>query len=111
LQRHLKSGCGICITLNLSLLLPAFLLLFLLLYLLITGQVDNSNKPPVKILFQSAITGALNPFGYYLILFKAYSLLPAQLAQPLNMIWPVTLSDAFCAYAGTKNQLADISLP
>ncbi len=28
---------------------------------------------------------------YYLVLFKAYSLLPAQVAQPLNMIWPVVL--------------------
>jgi len=40
----------------------------------------------------SLILGALNPLGYYLILFKAYSLLPAQLAQPLNMVWPITLA-------------------
>ncbi|NLA14991.1 MAG: DMT family transporter, partial [Bacteroidales bacterium] len=30
-------------------------------------------------------------FLYYLILFKAYSLLPAQVAQALNMIWPLLL--------------------
>ncbi len=41
---------------------------------------------------KSALFGLLNPFGYYLILFQAYSLLPAQVAQPLNMIWPVTLA-------------------
>lgn len=41
---------------------------------------------------KSALLGALNPFGYYLILFQAYSLLPAQVAQPLNMIWPITLA-------------------
>lgn len=54
----------------------------------------------LKLLFQvspldlgkSALLGALNPFGYYLILFQAYSLLPAQVAQPLNMIWPITLA-------------------
>ena len=40
----------------------------------------------------SIFLGALNPLGYYLILFKAYSLLPAQLAQPLNMVWPITLA-------------------
>ena len=40
----------------------------------------------------SAMLGALNPLAYYLILFKAYSLLPAQLAQPLNMVWPITLA-------------------
>ena len=39
----------------------------------------------------SALLGLLNPFGYYLILFKAYSLLPAQIAQPLNYIWPLML--------------------
>jgi drug/metabolite transporter (DMT)-like permease len=39
----------------------------------------------------SALQGLLNPFGYYLILFKAYSLLPAQVAQPVNFIWPVVL--------------------
>lgn len=38
------------------------------------------------------ITGFLNPFLYYMILFKAYSLLPAQEAQPLNYTWPITIS-------------------
>ena len=42
-------------------------------------------------LIHSAILGLINPFIYYLILFKAYSLLPAQVAQPLNMIWPIIL--------------------
>lgn len=41
---------------------------------------------------KSALLGALNPFAYYLILFEAYSLLPAQVAQPLNMVWPITLA-------------------
>lgn len=36
--------------------------------------------------------GLLNPFLYYLILFKAYDLLPAQQAQPLNYTWAITLS-------------------
>jgi len=38
------------------------------------------------------LMGAFNPLLYYLVLFKAYSLLPAQVAQPLNMIWPITLA-------------------
>jgi len=42
-------------------------------------------------LIHSAILGLINPFIYYLILFKAYSLLPAQVAQPINMIWPIIL--------------------
>jgi drug/metabolite transporter (DMT)-like permease len=40
----------------------------------------------------SLFMGAFNPLFYYLVLFKAYSLLPAQVAQPVNMIWPVTLA-------------------
>ncbi|HZY26361.1 MAG TPA: DMT family transporter [Bacteroidales bacterium] len=44
-----------------------------------------------KELLNSAILGLINPFLYYLILLKAYQLLPAQVAQPLNMIWPIIL--------------------
>ncbi|MDQ1351989.1 MAG: EamA family transporter, partial [Acidobacteriota bacterium] len=39
----------------------------------------------------SALLGFLNPFLYYLVIFKAYTLLPAQMAQPLNMIWGIVL--------------------
>jgi drug/metabolite transporter (DMT)-like permease len=39
----------------------------------------------------SALLGFLNPFLYYVVLFKAYSLLPAQQAQPLNFVWPIML--------------------
>jgi drug/metabolite transporter (DMT)-like permease len=42
-------------------------------------------------LLSSAILGFINPFLYYLILLKAYTLLPGQVAQPLNMIWPIIL--------------------
>jgi drug/metabolite transporter (DMT)-like permease len=36
--------------------------------------------------------GLINPFIYYLILFKAYDLLPAQVAQPINFTWALALS-------------------
>jgi len=39
----------------------------------------------------SALFGFLNPFLYYIVLFKAYSLLPAQEAQPLDYTWPIML--------------------
>ena len=39
-----------------------------------------------------AFTGFLNPFFYYLILFKSYELLPAQIAQPINYFWPILLT-------------------
>lgn len=35
--------------------------------------------------------GLLNPVAYYLVLFKAYNLLPAQVAQPINYAWPICL--------------------
>ena len=38
------------------------------------------------------ILGVINPFFYYLVLFKAYDLLPAQEVQPLNYTWALTLS-------------------
>jgi len=37
------------------------------------------------------LLGILNPFLYYLVLFKAYDLLPAQEAQPINYTWALTL--------------------
>jgi len=39
----------------------------------------------------SALMGFLNPFLYYIVLFKSYSLLPAQIAQPLNYSWGIVL--------------------
>jgi drug/metabolite transporter (DMT)-like permease len=39
----------------------------------------------------SAVLGFLNPFLYYIVLFKAYSLLYAQKALVLNFTWPITL--------------------
>ncbi|MDP8269013.1 MAG: DMT family transporter [Candidatus Tenebribacter davisii] len=44
-----------------------------------------------KEILTSAILGLMNPFIYYIILFKAYTLLPAQIAQPLNFIWPIMI--------------------
>ena len=40
---------------------------------------------------KSAGLGFLNPFLYYAVLFKAYDLLPAQVAQPLNYTWAIAL--------------------
>lgn len=41
---------------------------------------------------QLAVLGLVNPFVYYLILFQAYELLPAQEAQPINYTWALTLT-------------------
>ena len=46
-----------------------------------------------------AIAGTLNPTLYYLVLFKSYELLPAQIAQPINYMWPVVLSIMLAIFA------------
>ena len=45
----------------------------------------------VRDFIRSAFMGLLNPFLYYVVLLKAYELLPAQEAGTLNYIWPLVL--------------------
>lgn len=49
-----------------------------------------------------ALLGLLNPVAYYLVLFKAYDLLPAQIAQPVNYIWPVLLVVLLAVFTGQR---------
>ena len=56
----------------------------------------------------SAGLGLLNPFLYYVILFQAYSLLPAQEAQPINFVWPLTLVLLSIPLLGQRIRLASI---
>lgn len=58
---------------------------------LFTGKINMVLNTDKKGIISSMILGLVNPFIYYIILLKAYSLLPGQVAQPLNMIWPVVL--------------------
>ncbi|MCF8268052.1 MAG: DMT family transporter [Ignavibacteriales bacterium] len=53
-----------------------------------TGDLKKANKND---LLKASILGFLNPFLYYLVLLKAYTLLKAQEAGTLNYIWPITL--------------------
>ena len=59
--------------------------------LLFSGKVDLLKSVSKADLTRSAFLGFLSPFLYYTVLFKAYSLLPAQQAQPLNFVWPLVL--------------------
>ena len=54
-----------------------------------SGRLGELRDIAPKDLAISIGLGLLNPFIYYLILFRAYELLPAQQAQPLNMTWGV----------------------
>lgn len=46
---------------------------------------------PSKVVLRTALLGILNPVAYYFVLFRAYDMLPAQMAQPLNYAWPIVL--------------------
>ncbi len=67
-------------------------LLTLGILMLATKKYVNLAKLPARAFLKSAIYGAINPFLYYIVLFKAYELLPAQEAQALNYTWPIMLS-------------------
>lgn len=86
--------------LTLGILHPAELLLFanlvsaaaLLVILLGQRRLGLLRAFSGRDLARCASLGLLNPFLYYLVLFRAYDLLPAQEAQPLNYTWAITLA-------------------
>ncbi len=81
-------GLNILPLLTIASLTSAFVLLIVLVASKKSSLLLKADK---KELINSALLGFINPFAYYLILLKAYKLLPAQVAQPLNMIWPIIL--------------------
>ncbi len=64
----------------------------LFIVLLIQGKIGFVRGLERSDYLRYALFGLLNPFVYYLVLFKAYDLLPAQQAQPLNYTWQIVLS-------------------
>jgi len=60
-------------------------------------------------ILRNGLMGVLNPFLYYLVLFKAYSLLPAQVAQPLNYTWAITLSLLAVPFLGQRLTRRDLA--
>ncbi|WP_221075121.1 DMT family transporter [Agarivorans aestuarii] len=77
--------------------------------LLLSGVLLWQRKLPLALSYAKQrpsfflLVGAINPFLYYLVLFKAYELLPAQQAQSLNYTWAITL--ALLAVPFLKQQL------
>ena len=55
-----------------------------------------------KALLSSAVMGIFNPFLYYLVLIKAYSLLDTQEALTLNYVWPIFLVLFSMIFLGQK---------
>lgn len=77
----------------LNLLLYSSTISTIALFILLVSQKKWTLLSSLKALElgNAAIRGFLNPFLYYIVLFKAYTLLKAQEAGTLNYIWPVTL--------------------
>ncbi len=71
-----------------------------------TLAVQNKFKLLKKLtkteLMWAVAAGFLNPFLYYIMLFKAYSVLPAQIAQALNYTWPIMLVLLSVPFLGQK---------
>jgi len=59
--------------------------------MILTGKLRLLRQTTGRELLWSALLGLVNPVAYYLILLTAYSRLPGQVAQPINMIWPIIL--------------------
>jgi len=77
----------------LSLLFGASLVssIALFVHLCLSGKLGLLKTLTKDDFLRSAMLGFLSPFLYYVVLFKAYSILRAQEAQPLNFVWPLTL--------------------
>ncbi len=71
---------------QLVLMATATSLIVYAIFAALTGTVHKLFKFSKQTLIQSAILGALNPFIYYIVLFKAYSLLPARLFSSLGSL-------------------------
>ncbi|PID47649.1 MAG: EamA family transporter [Proteobacteria bacterium] len=72
-----------------SALVSWFVLGFLLV---VSGEIKFLNQVSKKQIFYMLSLGVLNPFLYYLVLFKAYDILPAQEAQALNYTWALSFT-------------------
>lgn len=90
-----KLGLAIYTPLQLVTLSVVIATIFFLAICLATDRFDD------RALFQLRNVGAfrramglglLNPLLYYLVLFAAYDRLPAQVAQPVNYTWSITLA-------------------
>lgn len=66
-------------------------LLIFTIVLTIQGKWSLVCNMPKRLWGYFALLGLLNPVAYYLVLFKSYDLLPAQVAQPVNYMWPIVL--------------------
>lgn len=89
---------------NLQLLFYSCIISTIVLFiiLLIRSPKEIKNTFLFSQLKSNIILGFTNPFLFYLVLFKAYYLLPAQEAMPLNYTWPITITLFSVLFLGAK---------
>lgn len=73
------------------------------IFIVIRKRIKYLHLNRIEILKAAGI-GIINPFIYYNVLFKAYDILPAQEAQPLNYTWPIVL--AIFSYIFLKDKIS-----
>jgi len=111
-----KLGLSLFSPLQLVTLSVVIATVFFLALSLATGRLDSTPLKKLRssgALRRSMGLGLLNPLLYYLILFMAYDLLPAQIAQPVNYTWSITLALLAIPLLGqrlTRKQLLAILL-
>ena len=66
--------------------------LVLLVILAIQGKLTTLRTLLPRSWVMAALLGFINPFCYYIVLFKAYNLLPGQIAMSINYGWPLALT-------------------
>ncbi|TDF72869.1 DMT family transporter [Candidatus Syntrophosphaera thermopropionivorans] len=81
--------------------------IFLAIIFLVNYKRDKTNKPSFNWKIR-ILSGLLNPFIYYLMLFEAYHRLRAQEAQVLNYTWAIVLSFLSALFLKQKLRIKDI---
>lgn len=77
---------------NLLLLSTTVSVIVLIIILIFEKKLSLIKSQSLNQVIYSLMMGFLNPFLYYIVLFKAYSLLPAQEALTLNYTWAIVVS-------------------
>lgn len=67
-------------------------LIIFTIWMLVSGSWHELRLLTPNLWMRFAVLGLIAPVTYYLMLFKAYDLLAAQIAQPINYIWPILLA-------------------
>jgi drug/metabolite transporter (DMT)-like permease len=74
-----------------------------------SGRVAALRALPAREHVRSLILGLMNPVAYYLLLFQAYGMLPAQVAQPVNYTWAIALSLLAVPLLGQRIGVAELA--